>query len=286
MKRYLMALILIATMSMFGCTAFKDLAPQLSVYPESTVGAVSFDSPDLEMRFSVSGGVGIINVDYGDGSELDSNDGEGIVWFEHKYTEVGVFTAKFSRGNYIGKSTITVTAPGFDVYYPRGVGFMYYKYQFVEFTLLPRRVGCDNGTDDMVYHGIFPSDAEAYMSEGIFGRSINLDLISEDFEMYIRLTNADGSNGYAYSEDGEIISNKWVSVQQFGLFVDWAYAAPYAPYSFKSVGPLACEVGGIEEEPVIGVDTPFVNIQIDIVNKRGVKGSIHWPIYFSESGCI
>ena len=283
MKRYLIVMTLIATMFMFGCATFDYLTPTLSVYPGSTTGDISFTSEEHVVRFSVSGSTGIINVDFGDESVGSTGDGEGIVWFEHAYSKVGVYTAKFSRNGAVSESTVTITAPGFEVYTPRGAETKHYKYEFVEFTLLPRRVGCDNETDDMVYHGIFPDDSEAYIREGVFGDVLSLEAISEDFEMYVRVLNSDGTRGYAYSSDGDLINNKWVTVQQFGLFVNWRYAAQYAPLS--SVSPKSVCAGEVEATTPIDEDTPFANVQVGVRNRRGIESQIHWPVYFYENSC-
>ena len=97
-----------------------------------------------------------------------------------------------------------------------------------------------------------------------------------------------------YTHEGQIVNDKWIKVQPFGLFLNWDYPEPYRPYVFtRSMNQMmSCvnpgnpiDPGDTWNIPEIPEGTLFANIQISVRNKFGIEKQMHWPIYVDERNC-
>lgn len=282
MKRALLTVLVLIALG--GCTT---LVPQLEIYPGNVAGMVDEDEGGFLVRWSISGGLGTLYVDFGDGEEGEF-DQEGTLQIEHLYTQAGSFTCGFTRGRAHGSATVQVDAPGFDVNQPFwSQGNSVEKGEAVLFDPFPRQIGCDNGAP-LYYTGVWPENLDDYLTADPFKQTFDVAKLSADFEMLISVLYSDGGRGFAHGKSGEEISGQWVSLQTFRIVADWRWAVPPYPLPMLTKGCSHDECDSDDEcwewiPPPSG--TPWMLVRMEIRSKWDVHGAVQWQVFVIAGSC-
>ena len=251
MKR---TMLLIMTILAVGVLSSCALFQTLEIYPASVTGMITevFVDGELEtgysVEWSVSGGDGLITVDYGDGVTEDIP-GDGSVLIEHAYAEAGYYEVFFLRDRARGVASVDVRAIEFDLYQPFWTeGQMVGLWEEVLFDPFPRIVNCNN--PDSYLTGLWPDNSNTYLIPGPFGDMYDPEKLSTGFEMRIYVVTTDGGGGSAYGKGGEVITGEWVPLQTYRVIADWPWAKP--PYPLQVLQKEVCD----PENPWIPPEIP------------------------------
>lgn len=284
MKRIVaLSLVSLFLIVVVGCSPFEQ---SLEIYPNNVSGMVNDNDGGLIVKWSVSGGEGVLSVDFGDGIEAEIV-GDGNIIVEHLYVTKGRHEVSFIRMSArglatTGSSVVNVDAPNFVLKQPFWTqGNMVSLWEEILFDPFPRIIHCNN--PDSYKTGLWPVNESYYQIPGPYGDMFNAVKMSEDFEMRIYVTTTDGERGNAYGKNGEVITGEWVSLQLFRVLADWPWAKP--PYPLKPLQKY-CDFNQDDQwvPPVIPGDAKSFLVRQEVRSKYGVLGSTQFNI-FVVGGC-